>query len=209
MVKKKIKSNIIKWKWNEVAIGNGSPSLRVLTACMILFIAIKSCNNLLLPDFFFMTRIRVFQRLLDDPLFPTYNCFSTKAALAASSSPRSSHWSTQTNFSDNQVIKKSNYPESCLLALTMATDKKISHGISQPLPFIITLICGTIVTCWVLPKLLMGYIPYVASDERQYGSSYIKEFPFVSKYLGSINIKAYWVRHMAQRHLNDLRHPTS
>lgn len=130
--------------------------------CMTLFKALQSCNSLHLLYFFFMTRIRVIQRLLDDPVshIYIYICFSTEAALAANSPPWSSHWFTQTSFSDNQMIQKANYPDSCLVASTMATSKKISHGIAHQWPFIITLmIYGNIIPCWVLPTLLMGYIP--------------------------------------------------
>ena len=45
------------------------------------FIALKSCNNLHFPDFFLITKIGVFQGLLEGSIWPAASCSITNPQL--------------------------------------------------------------------------------------------------------------------------------
>ena len=50
---------------SETATGEGSPGCKAPMSSMVALIALKSCKSLHLPDFFLMTKIGVFQGLLE------------------------------------------------------------------------------------------------------------------------------------------------
>ena len=71
---------------------------------IVAFIALKSCNNLHFPDFFLITKIGVFQGLLEGSIWPAASCSITKSSAACSFSAVKGHCSTHTGSSDFQVI---------------------------------------------------------------------------------------------------------
>ena len=67
---------------------------------IVAFIALKSCNNLHFPDFFLITKIGVFQGLLEGSIC----CSITKSSAACNLSAVKGDCSTLTGSSDFQVI---------------------------------------------------------------------------------------------------------
>lgn len=71
---------------------------------IVAFIALKSYNNLHFPDFFLITKIGVFQGLLEGSVWLAVSCSITKSSAACSFSAVKGHCSTHTGLSDFQVI---------------------------------------------------------------------------------------------------------
>ena len=71
---------------------------------IVVFIARKSCNNLHFPDFFLMTKMGVFQGLLEGSIWPAASCSITKSSAACSFPAVKGHYTTHNGSSDFQVI---------------------------------------------------------------------------------------------------------
>ena len=81
---------------SETATGEGSPGCKAPMSSMVALIALKSCKSLHLPDFFLMTKIGVFQGLLESSIRPN-SSYSVINVLAASNfSLGRGHCSTHT-----------------------------------------------------------------------------------------------------------------
>ena len=85
MVKKQsCKSIIIIVYPSGMATGEGSPSCKAPMFSIVALIALKSCKSRHLPDFFFITKMGVFQGLLEGSICP--NCSCSKINVLAASS---------------------------------------------------------------------------------------------------------------------------
>lgn len=102
--KRSFKSITIRCQSLRIATGEGSPCCSGPIICMVLFTTRRSWSNLHLPDFFFSTRIGVFQGDMDGTICPASNCSCTKAWAAHNFSSVRGHCSTHTGSSDNHVI---------------------------------------------------------------------------------------------------------
>ena len=71
---------------------------------IVVLIALKSCNNLYFLNFFLITKIGVFQGLLEGSVWPAASCSTTKSSAACSFLAVKGHFSTHTRSSDFQVI---------------------------------------------------------------------------------------------------------
>ena len=71
---------------------------------IVAFIRLKSFNNLHFPDFFLITKMGVFQGLLEGSIWLAASCSITKSSAACNFSAVKGHCSTHTRSSDFQVI---------------------------------------------------------------------------------------------------------
>ena len=118
MVKKQsCRSITITLYWKVTATGEGRPDWRV--SYIVAFIVLRYCNNLHFPDFFLMTKIGVFQLLLDCSIWLAASCSITKSSAACSFSAFKGHCSTHTWSSDFQVIGSSARPTASRINLNI------------------------------------------------------------------------------------------
>ena len=105
MVKKQsYRSITITLYWKGTATGEGRPGWRVPMSSIVAFIALKSFNNLHFPDFFLITKMGVFQGLLEGSIWLAASCSITKSSAACNFLAVKGHCSTHTGSSDFQVI---------------------------------------------------------------------------------------------------------
>ena len=71
---------------------------------IVVLIALKSCNNLHFPGIFLITKIGVFQGLLEGSMWPAASYTITKSSAAYSFSAVKGHCSTHTRSTDFQVM---------------------------------------------------------------------------------------------------------
>ena len=79
-----------------MAMGEGRPGCRVPIDTIVLLTALRSCNNLQVPFFFFITNIGVLNGDVDGSRCNSLNCSCTNCKAAWAFSWGIVHWSTQT-----------------------------------------------------------------------------------------------------------------
>ena len=89
--------------WKGTATGERRPGLRAPMSSIVAFIALKSCNHLHFPDFL-MTKMGVFQGLLEGSIWLAASCSISKSPAACSFSAGKDHCSTHPGSSDFQII---------------------------------------------------------------------------------------------------------
>lgn len=94
MVKKQsFRSTMIRCHLLGMAIREGSPGWRAPIISMVLLTSLRSCSNLHLPDFFFITKMGVFQGDVEGTKCPASSCSFTKEWAASNFSLDKGHCS--------------------------------------------------------------------------------------------------------------------